>query len=919
MGGIMADLARAEDILSIEAMSEKGRPRRAAAPTTFGEKEAESKASLLGQSPAKKLGQNGKSDTNGDGGSEKSGKRQKRTGEKPGRKAKGAQPLAALAAAPQGSPAKQFMQREDQTRAQKLEDASLLAGLQAGHHGMVNADGQMVFAQDRFLHPLGGSEEPDRSKTSGQAPVAKQSASSYWSVPEQNDFVKYIGYFGRDFAAIAAHMGTKTQTMIKNHYQRQIEGGNKPELERAATEAEDRRARGEDVGPPPTPTPIQKRKYESVPSSTQRPLAPHADAMDVDEPGISSRVQVPKHASPPQYQPQPRITSSSQNTPIPAPRVAPSPHLTTAAPAQPQSQTSAHVRSIQHPLGSRLTFMPDARPESRQAAQPSFGLRAAEDTAQRSLSQQNNRSPADARDPHFLSGLFQEQQRAIRLQEQQTQPERVEQLQRQPSMLRNPSQASTFSQPLQQQLDRKPIAEERAPTPPRSGFVSSVFPRSSLGSSNYALGPTPFTTLAGRSAFNYSPPNLPKREETRPPPLSSLPPAATPPTSAVPPEPKRSNVLSLLNDDEPQPPKRESLPSMPQRTSSPAPQFHAQGTSSAPNSAVPGMRREPSFGQPSMPQSQFGRSQFGQQSSTPATGPPTPKHEHGLGSATLSQTPKSDWTSRILGHSEPQRPPNPTLEREVRPYFQHNHRSLLGSLGQPRSNPSPPPLGNITHSRTPSLNTLPGQPAREQPPPGILGQQQSAQPLQPNPYASQSLPSFSQPPTTQAQHQNHHAHNVSIGGPLSGSHHRAMSRDEQYRYEQREREREREDREARWRQQELREPERRREGERYMRQEQERQQALHRQPPQPLHPPPFGPPPFTASRSLDLRKQSQIESELAMREEQNRQEFERRRHELMQRERDEDFRRRAQDEQMYHHRTPTGGGGFPPPPPGQRR
>ena len=96
-----------------------------------------------------------------------------------------------------------------------------------------------------------GVEEAERAKPGAQSVPAKQSASSYWSVPEQNDFVKYIGHFGRDFAAIAAHMGTKTQTMIKNHYQRQVDGGNRPELERAANEAEERRARGEDMGPPP--------------------------------------------------------------------------------------------------------------------------------------------------------------------------------------------------------------------------------------------------------------------------------------------------------------------------------------------------------------------------------------------------------------------------------------------------------------------------------------------------------------------------------------------------------------------------------------------------------------------------------------------------------------------------------------------
>jgi serine/arginine repetitive matrix protein 2 len=35
-------------------------------------------------------------------------------------------------------------------------------------------------------------------------------------VPEQTDFVKFIAHFGTDFGAIANHMGTKTQTMVRH-------------------------------------------------------------------------------------------------------------------------------------------------------------------------------------------------------------------------------------------------------------------------------------------------------------------------------------------------------------------------------------------------------------------------------------------------------------------------------------------------------------------------------------------------------------------------------------------------------------------------------------------------------------------------------------------------------------------------------
>ena len=77
VGGLMADLARVEDLLSPDSMSEKGRPRRAAAPTTFAEKEAEAKANLLGPSPAKKPGPASRTDMNGEIGPEKGVKRQR--------------------------------------------------------------------------------------------------------------------------------------------------------------------------------------------------------------------------------------------------------------------------------------------------------------------------------------------------------------------------------------------------------------------------------------------------------------------------------------------------------------------------------------------------------------------------------------------------------------------------------------------------------------------------------------------------------------------------------------------------------------------------------------------------------------------------------------------------------------------------
>lgn len=124
-----------------------------------------------------------------------------------------------LAAAPSGSPLKmerdvQFraseLSREDQAR---VEEASLLAGLQSSYN-RVQADVVPMYSTEAFLQSTAPVEHVDRVRPTGQGPLQRSSASSYWSVPEVQDFMKFIGHFGTDFGAIAAHMGTKTQTMV---------------------------------------------------------------------------------------------------------------------------------------------------------------------------------------------------------------------------------------------------------------------------------------------------------------------------------------------------------------------------------------------------------------------------------------------------------------------------------------------------------------------------------------------------------------------------------------------------------------------------------------------------------------------------------------------------------------------------------
>jgi serine/arginine repetitive matrix protein 2 len=854
----MADLGRSEDI--VQSVSDSGRPKRAAAPTTFGEREMDAKNLLQGQSPARRPGV---AKQDGDSAPDKQVKRRKGVGEKPGRKPKNAQqPLAQIAAAPSMSPNTRFVPsvppKEDPAMIQSLAEASLLTGFHTSNRNIHSEAPHPVYVQENYQTtiPLQVQEDLERKQAAPTAAAAaaaaaasaKPSASSYWSVPEQSDFVKYIGHFGTDFAAIAAHMGTKTQTMIKNHYQRQIDGGNRADLEEAALLANARRERGEDMGPPPTPTPINKRKYDNPGPTIQRNIAPHGDAMDVDDAIPVPQPQGSKHASPPQFHVQPRFPSSAQATPVQIPRVAPSPVPTPNSIVTPLNQAVATARSMQQqqqqqreqqqqaqrqreqheqqqqqqqlqrqreqqdqqqqqqqqpPMGPRTSLFGDSRPESRPGLPTASSFRASQQGTPTSQMTQSSRTVQDAHDSEYIRNLKEEQSRAIRMQgqyAQQERQERMEPFQHRASLHQTPAHQSPLNQPLSMPQERKPMVESRPASPPRGFFQPANSARRTMDSPAFSnLAPVPVASLANKMSFNPSPT---KRDEPRSSSVFSAPPAPQQPVPAsVAEAPKRSNLLSILNNEPDEPktaPKRMSDQAMQgvmqQRVSSPA-QHPLAGSPATPSLSSMSAPRREAFGQPGPPsQSQMQRGSFAQPSNGPS--PTTVKQEpHPIGQGLQQLPPKQDWTTRVLGQGSESSmhsgSPGPALERDVRPYFSHHRASALGPLGPQRHNPSPPPNSLMTHSRTPSLPTQgPSQPPREQR--GFLQNQQqsqhqigtpSAQPLQPTSYPPPPPP-FSQAPPTQAQNHAHHAHNTSIGGPFGNMHQRTISRDDAMRHEQ---------------------------------------------------------------------------------------------------------------------------------------
>jgi hypothetical protein len=237
-------------------VTDSGRPRRAAAPT-FGAVEAatnngDSEGNAQGRKGAGRSNDNRQSETN-DAAEGKPAKRLK-TGEKKEkgqRKAKN-QSIAAAPNTTDGTP-NPSPQKPVKERAKTREPKPVKAGVeertapgiamesndppagfsQIPKQGPVPATAPPQFdRQPQFdgsaddgpgarapsLAPNNNTPEPGQPfnpRIQGQQPPRDTAqTSSYWSVPEANDFPVLLDCFGNDWTAIANHMGTKTHVMV---------------------------------------------------------------------------------------------------------------------------------------------------------------------------------------------------------------------------------------------------------------------------------------------------------------------------------------------------------------------------------------------------------------------------------------------------------------------------------------------------------------------------------------------------------------------------------------------------------------------------------------------------------------------------------------------------------------------------------
>jgi serine/arginine repetitive matrix protein 2 len=252
-----------------------------------------------------------------------------------------------------------------------------------------------------------------------------------------------------------------------------------------------------------------------------------------------------------------------------------------------------------------------------------------------------------------------------------------------------------------------------------------------------------------------------------PPSMQNTPPPATSKPAA---EPRKSNLMSLLNDTDPEEPRRKkpSEQGPPSHSSTPlqaAPIAPPPSTTqSYPSSSS---LRRPLYEDSMAAQSPYTRPySYAQQSTLPNTASNRPidltddkpsvsrpslrdnRQSQQSFHRGLSQTPQ--LTSLSSTSSSLPQPPNAN-ER-----MYSNHRSVFASHNTPRQNPTPPPLSGFNnspnpHSRTSSISGPPGSLPRHGIPSTTAAQHAqalnaSSQILQPNPYAQVDPPGSGVPP-----------------------------------------------------------------------------------------------------------------------------------------------------------------------------
>jgi hypothetical protein len=221
LGVVKPDFDGGEETVTTPAVTDTGRPRRAAAPT-FGESPAEVENNVPVarrappvrdgepvERPVVRRGPRG-------GGGTRGGRRIKAPPPDPKSQAlipQGNMPSVAPTPPPPPPPGTEMEMIQDtimegyEARERERAEKESLQPIPRGRIGRGRAkDGVYVFESTEVEPPM-GNKQPETGYGSLQP-------TSYWSVPEQRDFPALLGHFGRDFEGISGWMKTKTTVMV---------------------------------------------------------------------------------------------------------------------------------------------------------------------------------------------------------------------------------------------------------------------------------------------------------------------------------------------------------------------------------------------------------------------------------------------------------------------------------------------------------------------------------------------------------------------------------------------------------------------------------------------------------------------------------------------------------------------------------
>lgn len=639
----------------LNAYTESGRPKRAAAPTFKDKDQGEQPTQTT---PAKK---SNKGDSNVERTVEKSS-RKPRGGPKEPRQRKGRN--VALAKRDSKSPEKMDASFENgHPSSRDLEGANSLAALGSSQPPLLqrppsNAPSFAVEPAQSArptLHAEAGKIQQVRSgSTTG--------TSSYWSVHEVDLFPQLIARYGTDWTSIAQEMRNKTHTMIKNYYGRLR--NSRPDIEAIANDANERRAKGEQ--PPTTvvstPALSGRRSKENIQQSHPRPLAPTPEVIDLDDDDKAAS-QPLKHVAPAAQSSPLRSSAQVDVKDSRTPHERSDSHQHPRMPLQPpQANFGAKVQAPIDPLqlAHRVPVVTGPTSSSFHHAPTSVPME------YRSTSSTSIYPGGQINAPGQLKPMLEDLLNAHSPHSTMSGISRTE-----GSNLYGPAPSvpRVISRPPQSERSLSDDAQRiraASPQPPSSMRHLMDQPASRPQSNPYI---DPIRPPASAPLI---------RDEIRPKPIQDKP--IQPPPAQSKPEPRKSNLMSILNNDEPEEPRPRANPPLSAVTNSTPFQYHT-----APSSYPP------------RPSSRVDRAEYPREHSGRVSSLSHPSSFYPLSHqpprATVDNRPSDSKLNPGTFHIDwpPAAESEPPTEQSL---SAHQHRSSLHYGVDPRYNASTPPLAH---------------------------------------------------------------------------------------------------------------------------------------------------------------------------------------------------------------------------------